>query len=240
MGSPLNVCAFTSVCEEDAHWIPQYLAEAERLDLPFVVLLDRCSDATYWKFVRHPLCQSWTSRGEGDGEFTEQAKQPLIDRLRELGFRWGMAWDVDETYGGSTRFVLDTLDDVLRGADYGRTWWVNLWGDERHVRIDGPFGHGNDRGMRRVKFYRIGDVPWHFAHPITNGAKPRDGRGTVMGETEIVCLHHGMMTRDLRLLHKERWDRIYSKAVGSNPYGFWNYACDEETYPPTVVPHNHR
>lgn len=29
-------------------------------------------------------------------------------------------------------------------------------------------------------------------------------------------------------MHKARWDRIYTKAVGANPYKFWDYVLDPE------------
>lgn len=54
---------------------------------------------------------------------------------------------------------------------------------------------------------------------------------------DLVCLHWGLFDRATRELHKERWDRIYSKAVGSNPYGLWKEALDETNL--KVVPHNY-
>ena len=46
----------------------------------------------------------------------------------------------------------------------------------------------------------------------------------------MTCLHWGMMTEELRVAHKRRWDDIYSK-VGGNPSGFWDLCLD-----PTKIP----
>jgi hypothetical protein len=75
----MNVCAFTAVCEEDACWLPAYFAEAERLSLPFAMLLDRCSEATAELVRSHPLCVGTAARSERDGEFTEDCKQAAFD-----------------------------------------------------------------------------------------------------------------------------------------------------------------
>jgi hypothetical protein len=124
-------------------------------------------------------------------------------------------------------------------VDYVRVHWVNCWGDKDHIRVDGVFA-----SSWRVKVYNVGrGWKWRFDHPITYGCKMVDSQGQVMegvGRKErldIACLHHGLMTRELRVMHKERWDRIYSTALRGdpNPYGFWNLCLDEENYPPEVI-----
>jgi hypothetical protein len=224
----MNVCAFTSVCEEDACWLPQYLREAERLAMPFAMLLDRCSEATAELVRSHPLCVG-VARRDAAGEFTEDCKQAAFDIAVASGATWAMAWDVDETYERDARRKID--DIAAMDVDYVDVRWVNLWGDERHVRVDGAFGGGH-----RVKFYHLRRRRWRFTHTITNGPKMVDRRGEVVsgGEREraakydLVCLHHGMCTPELRRMHKDRWDRIYTAAVGNNPLGFWNYAIETE------------
>jgi hypothetical protein len=51
-----------------------------------------------------------------------------------------------------------------------------------------------------------------------------------VAKADLVCLHAGMMTPELRRLHKERWDRIYSTALRGdpNPLGFWRQAIETE------------
>lgn len=229
-----SVCAFTSVCEEDRCWLPQYVAEAERLRLPFVMLFDRCSPATIDLAAGHPLCVRWLLRTQRDGEFDERCKQPAFDVVVRLGYQWAMAWDVDETYEADAPRKIAEITELK--ADWVDVRWLNLWEDVHHVRTDGPFQSGH-----RMKFYNLQDGrTWQFDQPCVNGAKLKSVNWVgVEAKHDLVCLHHGMMTRELRELHKERWDRIYNTATrgDGNPYGFWNYALDEATYPPTVRPY---
>lgn len=229
------ICAFTSVCLEDERWVGQYVSEAERLDLPFVVLLDRCP-SLFSEFFRSKRCVDILIRPEDSPEFDETCKQPLIERVRGLGFEWAMGWDVDETYEPRARERLDEIDDS--GYDYVQCTWVNLWGDDRHLRVDGPFAF-----CPRYKFYRLSPrdssdmYGWRFGHKITNGAKHTTRIELKTWRSPLVCIHHGMKTRELREQHKERWDRIYSTALRGdpNPYKFWAYALDEENHPPVIV-----
>jgi hypothetical protein len=216
----MTACAFTSVCEEDACWIDQYLLEAERLATPFCIHLDRCSPAIKRKLVKHRLCAGATEQADSRVEFNEQHKQAVFDMVVKLGFQWAMAWDIDETY---ERLAPEKIERALQlDVDYVDIRWLNLWNDTKHVRTDGPFSDGH-----RVKFYNLRVGPWTFAHKIVNGAKIV-GKDTRMGKSDLVCLHHGMLTLELRQLHKERWDRIYSTALNGdrNPYGFWKYALE--------------
>lgn len=229
MGHPSRVCAFTSVCQEDLSWMDQYLQEAERLRMTFAIHFDRCRGGIRKTVSSHPLCVGSTSQDHHGIEFDETHKQAILDVVARYEFDWAMAWDVDETYEGDARRKIAAV--VRSQADCVDIRWVNLWGDRRHVRVDGTFGKGH-----RVKFLNLQDGRrWMFDHPITNGPK-LVGRDAVVEEADLTCLHHGMMTRELRLEHKARWDRIYSTALRGdpNPYKFWEYACDEETYPPVI------
>lgn len=216
----MRIGVYSSICEEDAVWIDQYLAEIERLDLEFAINLDRCSQETKVRLIAHPRCIGFTIQDDPAIEFTERHKQGVMDILQKDGFDWALAWDVDETWErdfDEKVKVLETID-----ADYIDLPWKNLWGDVGTIRTDGTFAGGH-----RVKFYRLTKPwNWHFEHPITNGAKHRSLDEPVEGKIDLVCLHHGMMTQELREFHKARWDRIYTAAVGNNPYGFWNYALD--------------
>lgn len=227
-----NVMAFTPICEEDAWYADQYLAEAERLNMQFSMHFDRCSEETKERFMRHPLCVSFHERDE-PGEYTEKDKQTALDMLFGK-CRWAFHWDIDELLDKDAVGKLAALAD--REEDLLRTAWVNTWGDMQHIRVDTLFFDS-----RRVKFYNLSQGrKWRFDHPITYGCKMVDKSGNFLngyglqGETDIVCIHTGYMTRALREMHKERWDRITTKAVGGNPYGMWAYCLDEENYPATV------
>lgn len=226
----MRVCAFTSVCLEDAHWAPQYLAEATRIGVPYVVHYDRCrpEDSQLFRYLdKSQLCVGRTFSDSGTREFDERHKQAPFNLVAALEYDWAMAWDIDETY--AAEFPLKLLAECT--ADYVDVRWLNLWGDKDHVRIDRGFAEGH-----RVKFYNLRGRKWVFDHPITNGAK-LVGRDPVLARVyEFVCLHWGMMSPALRRMHKDRWDRIYSTALRGdpNPYGFWKDAVETETDAVTV------
>ena len=226
-----DIGVFTCICEEDAIWIDQYLAEIERLDLPYATHLDRCSNRTKARMTSHANCIGFDEQNNHAIEFEERHKQGVFDLVAGAGYQWALAWDIDETWERDAPKKIASLSDV--DADYLTCRWLNLWNDAQHIRIDGAFEKGH-----RVKFYRL-DRTWRFDHPITNGAK-NDSPDTALGRLDLVCLHHGLMTRELRLQHKERWDRIYSTALrgDQNPYGFWKFACDE-SIEPTVIRHGY-
>lgn len=222
----MEICAFTSICQEDARWIMQYLAEIERLEVPFVVHLDRCQLGRRYvggklirRLINHSLCKGFTRQENQYLEFTEQYKQDILDLIASNDYAWAMAWDIDEVYERGAVDKLGLLDSAVDCYDLPL---LHLWEDGRYARIDGAFN-----GCHRVKLYNLQDGRcWVFDHPITNGPK-LVSRVAVVEKLSVTCLHYGLMTKSLREMHKQRWDRIYGTAVGANPYGFWNAALDE-------------
>lgn len=228
----MSVGVFSSICEEDSYWLDQYLAEMERLDLQFAINFDRCSEQTKRQVIRHRLCFGYTSQDNPAVEFKETDKQGVFDLLAAMLVDWAMAWDVDEVWERDAVNILGALDSL--DADYAQCYWLNLWNDKNHARVDGAFGL-----KPRVKFYNLRrDIEWRFNHPITNGLMAKNKEGPRLATLDLVCLHCGLMTKELRLLHKARWDRIYTAAVGANPYHFWDEACDE-SIPPKVIKHGY-
>lgn len=220
-----DVCAYTAVCEEDAGWVDQYLAEVERLGVCFVVHLDRCSVHTQERLRFHRLCQGYTFNAFG--EFSEMHKQQMFDLVVRLGFTWAMPWDVDETWEPDFLEKIERLDPV--SMEHVDCPWLNLWEAEDRVRVDGTFGGGH-----RVKFYNLRcGLTWKFLYHQTNGAQAAE-RKSYPSKLNIVSVHHGMRTKELRLFHKARWDRIYTKWAGVNPSGFWDFALDESVKVKTV------
>lgn len=218
-----RVCAFTAVCQEDAQWIPQYLAEVERVRVPFAIHFDRCH---FPIMADHSLCIASSVQPNKSKEFTEQHKQDILDMVRRLDFDWALAWDIDETFERKAEGPWD-LDSAI---DHYQMRWLNLWDDRDHIRVDLNYAIS-----WRVKLLNLRHR-WMFDHPITNGPKAIGIKDPSLAKLDLVCLHWGMMTHSLRKFHKERWDRIYSKALRGdpNPYGFWNQALDPNITPVTV------
>lgn len=230
----VRCCAFTAICEEDSFWVDQYLAEVERLNVPFAVHLDRCGDSTIKALTSHPFCVGSTRADVSGREFNETHKQGVMDVVQcSRSFDWALAWDIDETFAPNASEEMERATSLM--VDCINVKWVNLWGDHSHIRVDGPFSGGH-----RCKLYNLHSGRWAFTNKVVNGPKlfrrGSEVRGREVRHHDLVCLHWGMMTRDLREQHKERWDRIYEKAVGKNPYGFWDYALNETDYPPEIIP----
>ena len=260
-----GICAFTAICQEDVHrWGDQYIAEAERWQLPFVMHFDRCSPGTVARLTGHPLCVGTTEQPDRGIPFNETHKQAALDLVRARGFRWALALDADETLADDAPAKLADVAERCR-ADYVLCRWVNLWGDVAHVRVDGRFAYD----VRPKLFSLRSGFVWRYNSPVLNSPtgyhtsgeaailralRPYTGtqrarlerqlRAQATGGPEpaalvrddIIFVHHGLISRELRELHKRRWDSIYGKAVGYNPYQIWDYALDEVTYPPAVEP----
>lgn len=225
----MSLCAFTPICEADAHWADQYLAEIERLQIPFFIYLDRCSEKTIHKLTNHPQCTGSVRQDDPSIEYNERAKQAILDMAVQAGYTWTIHWDSDETWEKDFSRKIDmVLDSDLHCVTCR---WVNLWNDPKHIRVDDRF-EVESRITGREKFYRLDNVNWQFNSGIVYGPSP--DRLVRRGAVDIACLHWGYMTRELRLEHKARWDHNYTKAVGHQPYGTWNYICDESRVP-TIV-----
>jgi hypothetical protein len=227
--------AFTPICEDDAHWIPQYLAEAERLDLRFAMHFDRCSNLTKHMLLSHRLCVGGTQQNDPDREYDETAKQVAMD-IANTGVQWVLHWDMDETWNVKDLAELErSLPSDALAIDVR---WVNLWEDDRHIRTDGVLG---GYSATRTKLYRSTwrrshTQKWVFRSPLVYGPSLMQyGRAlehTPAKALSVHCQHHGYKTRELRLQHKARWDRVYgAHHDGVNPYGTWAFLCDESITP---------
>ena len=226
----MDICAFTAVCEEDSPWIGQYLDEVERLGVLFAIHLDRCSTTVASCLTEHRSCVGHTKQDDLGVEFTEKHKQGAMDLAAATGVGWLLSWDIDEVWELSAVERLRSLPD----ADHIQVGYMTLWEDYRHARIDGQL-----RNARRVKLYnRQVGLTWKFMHKVVNGPKPfRDGRPASehrLASIDLRCLHCGLMTDALRRQHKARWDRVYTAAVGVNPYGLWDYVLNPDVEPEVV------
>lgn len=226
-----DIGVFTTICEGDVRWVNQYLTEIERLGLPFAIHFDRCSDATKSMFDGHQLCIGVTQQDNHQIEYDERAKQGVLDLLAEKRFRWALHWDMDETYEKDAVAKLDLIRKS--SCDAIDTPWLNLWEDPQHIRIDGTFGSG--ALSKRTKFYRLNNgIRWKLRSDIVYGPSAI-GRDAVEGFIDLVCLHWGYMTQELREMHKRRWDHNYGTARGTtNPYGTWQLLVDNSIVPEVV------
>jgi hypothetical protein len=238
VGLTSNVCLFTAILDEDSIWIDQYLGEVERLNLNFAIHFDRCYPETKCRLSNHPLCIGSISQEEDEQEFLETHKQGILDIVNgRKGVRLAVALDIDERFERDAAAKLQELSRTNLVTVSCPVW--QLWENESQLRVDPPF-----TGMYRQRGYNLrAGYRFVFDNYVVNAPSTRrDYRQRVLTKeplhekVDLHVLHSGMMTRELRLQHLERWNRIYGKARGRNPYNFWKHICDEENHPAKVIP----
>ena len=243
MTERIGVCAYTCICLEDVGWVPQYLAEAKRLGLHYGVYMDRCrpeDDVCLEEMAKNHLCVGVTMRSPRRrgllAEFRETDQQYVLDLVRDyrwgqyhkFGFRWALSWDTDETFerdAAGKLLELGRRNDVCLKLPF-----VVAWDESSRIRVNSPFSTGE---AWKHAAYNLGTGgAWRFVDAAVKGPKlyPRGRRrGPARVEAEcfnLMKIHWGYMTEELRRFHKERWDRIYGAVVGKNPYGLWDFLLD--------------
>jgi hypothetical protein len=234
-----NYCACTPVCEEDAvRWLDQYLAEVERLQCFFALHFDHCSHRTKEKARRHPAFLGATSNDDPQTPHAERHRAGPYGVAKGHFCVAALTWDIDETWEKDAPAKFDAVLNNGLHWDAAKVHWINLWGDERHIRTDNPSNAYRDRLLRLDSGIR-----WHWRGPIiVDPYADKCWESVRVLKTDLVCLHHGLMTRELRLQHKKRWDRVYGHFTsdGKNPYGYWDYILDEEAHPPVIEENKYR
>lgn len=222
------------VCDGDERHFDRFIAELARLGFPFAVHFDHCSDETKRCFKEHPLFLGGYEDDDPESFFGEDSRQSALDILVKHGFKWMLSFDVDETLEKNApekiRKILETDAD---GADVVEFPLLDLWGDDRHYRIDGPF-----RSSHREKMFRLGIGNWRYGAATVHAPKcyPRDKDHEVrVTKPDVFVLHWGIMNMEDVRFHTERWNRVYIKKTGSNPYGFYPYMNDPEANPPEIL-----
>ncbi len=219
-----------ATCDADEQHFGRMLAELTRLGCPFAVHFDRCCKATKKRFLTHKMCAASSSNDDQSVTFHEGHRQFALEALLKAlpNLDWFGQLDTDETYECDAKkhiqCILDGPFDVVQCIV------MDLWGDKNHYRTDGSFGQS-----RREKFFNLGIGEWAYTHSVIHApklVKPRDNsqqQVKVLRHQRPYVLHWGIMNMDDVKVHTDRWDEIYTKAVGSNPYGFYPYINDPTT-----------
>lgn len=230
----MRLIAFTAVCEEDRAYAPQYIKEAERLNLEFVIHFDKCSRSTIQQFQASDLFKGSTQNDDPAKLFSDADRQGIFDLASRFSTRL-LSWDVDETWERDFRTKWSLLDKSFETV---LVRVAHLWDSKEHVRSDAAFQKVNP--IRRRIFSNENGQLFRYtapciASPSLLNVLPGDSREIY---SDITCVHWGFLTAKDRLKHKNRWDRLFNYHMGRNPYGFWNFICDEESYPAETTPHN--
>lgn len=218
------------VCDGDARHFDRFIGELTRLGYPFAVHFDHCSPETKARFKAHPLFVGGHEDDDPNSFFGEDSRQSALDILVRKGFDWALSFDVDETL---EKAAPEKIREILTlEVDVVECPLLDLWGDAKHYRVDGPF-----RQSHREKFFRLGIGRWNYTHPTIHAPKatPRHKEYEVkVGVFPLYVMHWGIMNMDDVRFHTERWNKIYTQKVGNNPYGFYPYLNDPETKPEII------
>lgn len=215
-----------SVCDEDERHFARFNAELTRLGFEFFVNFDHCGSATKKLFKANPLCSGANENDDAADLFEESHRQKalrLVDERKD--FDWMLQMDVDETLErDAPRKIADIL---MLNVDVVDCRVLDLWGDGSMYRVDGPFA-----GSHREKFFNLRTAEkLYYYHPTSHAPKhvPRHGRPSAVRSYDLNILHWGMMNMEEVEFHCKRWDAIYTRSVGGNPYGTYPYLRDPNT-----------
>lgn len=113
------------------------------------------------------------------------------------------------------------------------------------VRVDWVIGDCRDLSKSKFHrdFLRETDVVVHCAalayeglsvfspslvvdNVVPHGRTRADAK---VAKSDVCILHWGIMSLEDAAFHKKRWDDIYTRKVGNNPYGGYDYYFDPKT-----------
>ena len=225
------------ICDEDAHRLNIVFKEAIRLDMPIAWYADRCSQETVDKLKGFDLT---VGIYRGSGQFSEVVRQHAFDMLDRKGFGWALNWDSDETWSKTAKKDMEkSLGEYERAIVCPmKTVWEK--DNELYFREDG-LCHGTQSNTKRIRLYSL-DFEWMWQDKAINGPAYMVGRQWVYPDINklrtcnATTIHWGYADDKMRESHKKRWDKIYTEAVGRQPYNNWEWFCDK-TIEPTLTPY---
>ncbi len=223
----------------DKHHFSRVLAEYTRLGYPFAVNFDHCCKETKRLFKTHPNFVGCYENDDPKHVFDETHKQHALDVLVKLGFDWGGYFDTDDILD---RRAPQLIPEMLEW-DCDLIWCpaIDLWGDAHHYRVDGPLGPSHEPDQtehfgkqRRDCFWNLKTGNWKYKHADVHApyfeAKDGSGRAARRRRSKLHIIHHGRMDPKDAMRHEKMWDKIYTRALGRNPYrgGFYTYMAETE------------
>lgn len=227
-----RIAIIFSVCDSDRMHFDRFYMELQRLQIPYAVNYDHCDTITKRLFSYGDLFLGAYHNDNPKDFFDETHRQRALDIVNKHGFDWVLQMDVDETLepdalvriyqalGYAEKNGYDVLDCPL----------LDLWEDNKHYRVDGPFARSHREKMFFLKS-RAGKFEYY--HPTSHA--PKILKSTyeckLIRTTMLYVIHHGIMNKADVEFHTKRWDEIYTRKVGGNPYGFYPYINDPNTVP---------
>lgn len=225
-----RVGAYVMICEKDAYLLDSFFDNARMMDVDVAWQLDHCSDETKEKIKNFE--RTVYVKEEDNQPYLEKFRRNPFMALRSQGYTWAFHWDMDERWDISAKdkFYKDIDEADKNDCKSIRFPMYHAW--DGRLRIDTifkPDTFGTQTMRERMYKCSVGD--WNWLDPITvpptfliKGV-PTDYK-THIGTAPII--HYGNDKKEMREFHKKRWDENYKRAVGRQPYGFWDYITDEK------------
>lgn len=209
------------ICQVDAdRWLTRLLANLSKVPVGVAWYGDQIEADTVeriWEFAQTIGIALQSNKHE---TYAERCRNYPMEMAVELGAEWMLRMDSDE------QIVVEDwpiIEDAIRQEP--RAWklhWYNVWLESMPlpmIRFDPPFQPAHNY---RVVLHPLKGYKWEFRPGSVASAYCDKAIEERMCDARL--LHYGFSTPDLRKMHKERWDKLYSP----NPYGMWNAACDEK------------
>ena len=236
---PKSLAFLIATCDADAKHFSRVLGEFTRLGYPFAAYFDHCCEETIRLFASHLLCVG--SHINSNEPFDERHRRYPFDILKSKGFDWIASIDTDEIFDGRAATLIPEILD----SDADVVWCPRLdfWGDDRHYRIDGPFGpstSGVSPGKQFCeKFFNVKTGIWTYRHADIHApyfaAVDKTGRAPIRKMSPLYVLHYGIMDYADAVVHTDRWNLVYTRAQGANKHpGFYNYINDKSIVPTLI------
>lgn len=215
----MKIGVFVAVCDADFEWVRQFVQSSP---WPIALYGDNLSRENWQKILAlKPLI---VEAVDGKGIFSEKSKQQAFNILVDRGYDWAVQMDIDETWEQGAADIVEASLAENPDGHIGQCNMVHVIQREGElfIRQDPYYSTGGREGSRD-RIYNM-RYKWRWVDPLTNGAYPLNENGSVQENvatifaTGATTVHWGYMTHNLRVAHRRKWDDVYIKAAGRNPY----------------------
>jgi hypothetical protein len=231
----MKIGIFVCVCDKDMHWFDQFDREAQRIGYPVAYVGDRMSGENVDRIKN---AKSTLSFYLNEDQFSERTKQHGMKSLQREKFDWGIQMDIDETFELAAKETLEKSLEQNSDHHIARCSMVTAYlkDGEWMQRVDAQFGVGGIESSRE-RVYNLSHV-WVYADPVTCGAKlvikGKPAETYKPFHSGITTVHWGYHSKDLCKEHKEKWEDVFLKTFGRNPYSTYDFLTNEAVVPELI------
>lgn len=225
-----RVGAYVMICEKDACFLDSFFNNARMMGVDVAWQLDHCSPETKKKIKDFE--RTVYVKEEDSLPYLECFRRNPFNALKEQGYDWAFHWDMDERWDISAKdkFYKDIEEAEKNNCMSIRFPMYHAW--DGRLRIDTIFKPDTfGTQTMRERMYRCSVGDWKWCDNITVPPYFFLNNEMAKYETQIgtaPIIHYGNEKKEDREYHKKCWDENYKRAVGRQPYGFWDYINDDK------------